>query len=146
MEVFINFYDDIIYYCNGNFLLIYLLWWPLNFTVVKHRFKKNIDASIDLFVHSLMISWTMAFGKKKKKKKKKKSIKKYLTEVKSNLWWKLFQKRVMRTKIDIYVFICHTYVQDRQFNCRQKRANYLHTTQKSQIRAGQIIQWPTEKS
>ena len=69
MEVFINFYDDIIYYCNGNFLLIYLLWWPLNFTVVKHRFKKNIDASIDLFVHSLMISWTMAFGKKKKKKK-----------------------------------------------------------------------------
>ena len=40
----------------------------------------------------------------------------------------------------------HKYVQDRQFNCRQKRANYLHTTQKSQIRAGQIIQWPTEKS
>ena len=64
----------------------------------------------------------------------------------------------------------HKYVQDRQFNGRQKRvnylhttqksyiragqtiqlrqksANYLHTTQKSQIGAGQTIQWPTEKS
>ena len=35
---------------------------------------------------------------------------------------------------------------DRQFNGRQKRVNYLHTTQKSYIRAGQTIQWPTEKS
>ena len=40
----------------------------------------------------------------------------------------------------------HTYVQDRQFNGREKRVNYLHTTQKSYIRAGQTIQWPTEKS
>ena len=40
----------------------------------------------------------------------------------------------------------HTYVLDRQFNGRQKRVNYLHTTQKSYIRAGQTIQWPTEKS
>jgi hypothetical protein len=39
----------------------------------------------------------------------------------------------------------HTYVQDIQFNGRQKRVNYLHTTQKSYIRAGQTIQWPTEK-
>jgi hypothetical protein len=40
----------------------------------------------------------------------------------------------------------HTYVQDRQFNGRQKRVNYLHTTQKSYTRAGQTIQWQTEKS
>ena len=40
----------------------------------------------------------------------------------------------------------HTYVQDRQFNGGQKRVNYLHTTQKSYIRTGQTIQWPTEKS
>jgi hypothetical protein len=40
----------------------------------------------------------------------------------------------------------HTYVLDRQFNGRQKRVNYLHITQKSYIRAGQTIQWPTEKS
>jgi hypothetical protein len=39
----------------------------------------------------------------------------------------------------------HTYVLDRQFNGRQKRVNYLHTTQKSYIRAGETIQWPTEK-
>jgi hypothetical protein len=39
----------------------------------------------------------------------------------------------------------HTYVLDRQFNGRQKRDNYLHTTQKSYIRAGETIQWPTEK-
>ena len=40
----------------------------------------------------------------------------------------------------------HIYVLDRQINGRQKRVNYLHTTQKSYIRAGQTIQWPTEKS
>ena len=33
----------------------------------------------------------------------------------------------------------YTYVLDRQFNGRQKRVNYLHTTQKSYIRAGQTI-------
>ena len=52
-----------------------------------------------------------------------------------------------RKELTIYTLHrSHTYVQDRQFNGRQKRANYLHTTQKSQIRAGQTIQWPTEKS
>ena len=27
-------------------------------------------------------------------------------------WWRLFQKRVVRTKFDIYVFIIQTYLQD----------------------------------
>jgi hypothetical protein len=26
-------------------------------------------------------------------------------------WWRLFQKRVVRTKFDIYVFIIQTYIQ-----------------------------------
>ena len=52
-----------------------------------------------------------------------------------------------RKELTIYTLHrSHTYVQDRQFNGRQKRVNYLHTTQKSYIRAGQTIQWPTEKS
>jgi hypothetical protein len=52
-----------------------------------------------------------------------------------------------RKELTIYALHrSHTYVQDRQFNGRQKRVNYLHTTQKSYIRAGQTIQWPTEKS
>ena len=51
-----------------------------------------------------------------------------------------------RKELTIYTLHrSHTYVQDRQFNGRQKRVNYLHTTQKSYIRAGQTIQWPTEK-
>ena len=52
-----------------------------------------------------------------------------------------------RKEVAIYTLHrSHTYVQDRQFNGRKKRVNYLHTTQKSYIRAGQTIQWPTEKS
>ena len=52
-----------------------------------------------------------------------------------------------RKELTIYTLHrSHTYVHDRQFNGRQKRVNYLHTTQKSYIRAGQTIQWPTEKS
>ena len=52
-----------------------------------------------------------------------------------------------RKELTIYTLHrSHTYVLDRQFNGRQKRVNYLHTTQKSYIRAGQTIQWPTEKS
>ena len=52
-----------------------------------------------------------------------------------------------RKELTIYTLHrSHTYVQDRQFNDRQKRVTYLHTTQKSYIRAGQTIQWPTEKS
>ena len=52
-----------------------------------------------------------------------------------------------RKELTIYTLHrSHTYVQDRQFNGQQKRVNYLHTTQKSYIRAGQTIQWPTEKS
>ena len=52
-----------------------------------------------------------------------------------------------RKELTIYTLHrSHKYVQDRQFNGRQKRVNYLHTTQKSYIRAGQTIQWPTEKS
>ena len=27
-------------------------------------------------------------------------------------WWRLFQKRVVRTKFDIYVFIIQSYLQD----------------------------------
>ena len=52
-----------------------------------------------------------------------------------------------RKELTIYTLHrSHTYVLDRQFNGRQERVNYLHTTQKSYIRAGQTIQWPTEKS
>ena len=52
-----------------------------------------------------------------------------------------------RKELTIYTLHrSHKYVQDRKFNGRQKRANYLHTTLKSQIGAGQTIQWPTEKS
>ena len=52
-----------------------------------------------------------------------------------------------RKELTIYTLHrSHTYVLDRQFNGRQKRVNYLHTTQKSYIRAGQTIQWPIEKS
>ena len=52
-----------------------------------------------------------------------------------------------RKELTIYTLHrSHTYVLDRQFNGRQKRVYYLHTTQKSYIRAGQTIQWPTEKS
>lgn len=43
---------------------------PLKFTVVKHRNKKNIAASIDLFVHSLIILWIMDF-------RQQQSIRKY---------------------------------------------------------------------
>jgi hypothetical protein len=54
---------------------------------------------------------------------------------------------VDRKELTIYTLHrSHTYVLDRQFSGRQKRVNYLHTTQKSYIRAGQTIQWPTEKS
>ena len=55
----------------------------------------------------------------------------------------------MADKKDLTIYTLHrshTYVQDRQFNGRQKRVNYLHITQKSYIRAGQTIQWLTEKS
>jgi hypothetical protein len=52
-----------------------------------------------------------------------------------------------RKGLTIYtLYKSHTYVLDRQFNGRRKRVNYLHTTQKSYIREGQTIQWPTEKS
>ena len=51
-----------------------------------------------------------------------------------------------RKELTIYTLHrSHTYVQDRQFNDRQKRVTYLHTTQKSCTRAGHTIQWPTEK-
>jgi hypothetical protein len=54
----------------------------------------------------------------------------------------------MADKKDLTIYTLHrshTYVQERQFNGRQKRFNYLHTTQKSYIRPEQTIQWPTEK-
>ena len=52
-----------------------------------------------------------------------------------------------RKELTIYTLHrSHTYVLDRLFNGRQKRVNYLHNTQKSYIRTGQTIQWPTEKS